>query len=117
VHGPFSQQRQDGRADITATAASAPAAPTTAGSRAETEATARIEAELEAASAAEVWREAGAAVPAQIVAQFATGLPTLFVQRASVERGEAETAGRRWCEGVHQVSLRREDALSAHPIR
>jgi hypothetical protein len=108
VHGTVGQQNQDGGSDVAAFAAPAPAA-AAARTAAEAEASAWVEAEASAAgSEAEPGLEAGAeravlggAVLAEVFPEFATGLPSLFVEGTALLRAEpeAESAGR-WCEWV-----------------
>ncbi|BBY94340.1 hypothetical protein MGALJ_40090 [Mycobacterium gallinarum] len=130
MHRAIGEQLQDCGAHVTA-----PAAAATAGSAAPTattgaEAGAEAEAGTEAAGAeaAETGTESCvAAMFTDVLAEPATGLPTLFVQRTTVFRTdggrEAESAAReralRWCEwGVHVcVFSFGQEARSALPIR
>jgi hypothetical protein len=122
VHGPFGQQLEDGRADVAALAAPAPA--TTSATRAawaaeaESEAAARIESELETAATAGAEREpvamarvaerAGVArvllaqVVTKVVTEVAAGLPALLMKCSPVARSEAEAPGR-WGEWVGHI--------------
>jgi hypothetical protein len=126
MHRAIGEQLQDCGAHVTA-----PAAAATAGSAAPTATTgAEAEAGTEAAGAeaAETGTESCvAAMFTDVLAEPATGLPTLFVQRTTVFRTdggrEAESAAReralRGCEwGVHVcVFSLGQEARSALPIR
>jgi hypothetical protein len=105
VHGTVGQQSQDGCADVATLSASASAA--TAARAAETKASARIEATA-AGSESEAGLKAGAeraapisAVLAEMFPELTTGMPSLFVEGASLLRvePEAESTGW-WCKWV-----------------
>jgi hypothetical protein len=100
VHRPLGQQHQDGGADVaTAAAPARPAAPSTARARTEAKTeTARTETPAEARpetgpEARAEWPVVAGVVTADIVAELATGLPTVFVQCAPGMGVEAETLG------------------------
>jgi hypothetical protein len=104
VHRTVGQQNQDGGADVAACpSAAAPAARTAC----EAEAPAGVEAEADPAGAeSEAGLKSGTeravlagAVLTEVFAEFATGLPPLFVKGAALLRAEPESTGCR-CEWV-----------------
>jgi hypothetical protein len=86
VHRPISEQLEDRGAHVTAPAAAA--ATRSAASTATAEARPEPEAGAEAAGGAEAAEAGVTAVFADVVAEFATGLPPLFVQRAVIYGAE-----------------------------
>jgi hypothetical protein len=106
VHRTVGQQNQDGGADVAALASSAPAAPA-ARTACEAEAPAGVEAEAAPAGAeSEAGLKSGTeravlagAVLTEVFAEFATGLPPLFVKGTALLRAEPESTGW-WCEWV-----------------
>jgi hypothetical protein len=95
VHGPLGEQLEDGSANVAtlAAAASTRAATSTAGAGAEAESgTARAESTgAEAATETAFERATGAAVLTDVLTKIAPGLPTVFVEFATIDRGEAES--------------------------
>ena len=99
MHRTVGQQNQDGGADVAALASSA-AAPA-ARTACEAEAPAGVEAEAAPAGAeSEAGLKSGTeravlagAVLTEVFAEFATGLPPLFVKGAALLRAEPESTG------------------------
>ena len=100
VHRPFDEQLEDRGAHVTAltaTAATSAAAPRAAAGT-ETEAGSTEAGSTEAAAGTEAAEAGVAAVLTDVIAELAAGMTALFVERASVDGGETETAGGCWPE-------------------
>jgi len=99
VHGPLGQQAQDGDADVTAPARSAPAAmsavrsATAAGPEAETGTEARAKTGTKAAAGTKARTETAAAVFAQVLAHLAAQLVAGVPVGRAVPGSEAEGGG------------------------
>ena len=99
VHGPLDEQREDRGAHVAAlaagpAAAGTPRGPPRTGPRGRSRSRSRGRTRAESAAGAvisETRTEAGvAAVFAEVIAEFAPGLPPVFVQRRPILRAEAE---------------------------